>query len=269
MPRIHLIIPTVTKFQFAESLRLRFAETFPTLTITESWIEHGPASIESEFDELLAGPATVIEAIRVERETDADAIVIICMGDPALLQTREAVSIPVFGIGETAMHYACMFGHKFSVLPTKERRRSTYEHHALLYGISHKLASVRPTGIPVLAIDHNFENTFKTLMDKATAAVENDHADTIVLGCGCFQDVDRKMEIALENKFGVYIPVIDAVPITVLTAASSVLCNLRHSKKAYDFPPEKTFIGMQGLIGTENQGGILPSFNKDRFKKKQ
>lgn len=264
MPNIHLIIPTTTQFQFAEGLRKKFA-AFENLKITESWITEGPASIESEFDELLAGPATVIEAMRVERETDADAIVIICMGDPALMQTREAVSIPVFGIGETAMHYAAMFGYKFSVLPTKERRRSTYEHHAHLYGLGDKLASVRPTGIPVLDIDESFDKTFAVLMDRASAAIEQDHADVIVLGCGCFKDLDRKMEAALREKFGQYIPVIDAVPLTVLSALAAVSCDLRHSKRAYDFPPEKIFKGIPKLHGTEENGGIKPAFIKNRL----
>mgnify|MGYP003320815669 CR=1 FL=1 len=43
------------------------------------------------------------------------------MGDPGLQGARECVSIPVIGPCETAMHFASMLGHKFSVLTVLER----------------------------------------------------------------------------------------------------------------------------------------------------
>lgn len=238
MPTIHMIVPTTTKFDFLDYVAPFVAGT--DIQITQSHIDMGPASVESEYDELFCGPNVVINAIQAQND-GADAIVIICMGDPALAQAREAVNIPVFGPGETAMHYAAMLGHKFSVLPTLERRRATYEHHAKLYGLESKLASVRPTNVPVLDISSN-PNTKKILVDCALAAIEQDHADVIILGCGCFKDLDKEMEEELRQR-GHHVPVIDAIPLTVLTAATVVKVGLRHSKKAFPFPPEKTMLG--------------------------
>jgi Asp/Glu/hydantoin racemase len=44
------------------------------------------------------------------------------MGDPGLNAGKEAVDIPVLGIGQTSMNYAKNLGDKFSILPTLERR---------------------------------------------------------------------------------------------------------------------------------------------------
>jgi allantoin racemase len=238
MVQVHLIIPTTTEFEFAEGLRHLEG---PDLGITQSHISRGPASVESEYDELFCGPAVVENAIRAQND-GADAIVIVCMGDPALHAAREAVSIPVVGLGETAMHYAAMLGHKFSILPTLERRRVAYESKARLYGLDSKLASVRPTNIPVLDIDHDPHSTLGRLVDCAAAAVVEDGADVIILGCGCFQDMDRMMERLLLER-GLAVPVIDSTPLAVLTAAAIARTGLSHSKRAYPAPPLKTMTG--------------------------
>ncbi|WP_029548387.1 aspartate/glutamate racemase family protein [Rhizorhabdus wittichii] len=234
MVTVHLVIPTTTKFEFAGVLRHLEG---PDLKLTQSHISRGPASIECEYDELFAGPEVVADAIRAQN-AGADAIVIICMGDPALHAVREAVSIPVLGIGETAMHYAAMLGHKFSVLCTLDRRKANYEMKARLYGLDSKLASVRPTNIPVLDIHGDYESTLDRLVECAAAAIVEDGADVIVLGCGCFQDMDRMMEDRLRAR-GLAVPVIDSPPLTILSAAALARTRLTHSKHAYPTPPAK------------------------------
>lgn len=245
MAKIHFVIPTITRFDM-----LPYAQPFEKfgLTFTQSHIDMGPASVESEFDELFCGPDTVIKAIEAEA-SGAEAIIIVCMGDPALDQAREAVAIPVIGPGETAMHYAAMLGHKFSIIPTLERRISTYEHHARKYGLESRLASVRPACISVLAIEED-PNVLLTLVAKAEAAVVEDHADVIILGCLGFQNLDKKIQAALAEK-GHHVPVIDALPLSIMTAATLVRAGLSHSPKAYPLPPAKTFGGYK-----------IPPFNK-------
>lgn len=245
MAKIHFVIPTTTKFDM-----LPYAKPFEKfgLSFTQSHIDWGPASVESEFDELFSGPDTVIKAIEAEK-AGAEAIIIVCMGDPALHQTREAVSIPVIGPGETAMHYAAMLGHKFSIIPTLERRISTYEYHARKYGLESRLASVRPACVSVLEIEKD-PKIFEILLAQAEAAVVEDHADVIILGCLGFQNLDRKIQAALADK-GLHVTVIDALPISIMTAATLVRANLSHSPKAFPLPPAKAFGGYR-----------IPPFNK-------
>ena len=96
------------------------------LNISHSQIEIGPASIETEFDEAMCQPDTILKIIDAENE-GCDAAVIDCMGDPGLKGARECVSIPVVGPCETAMHYASMLGHKFTVLTVLERTKPLIE----------------------------------------------------------------------------------------------------------------------------------------------
>lgn len=238
MVTVHLIVPTTTEFEFAEELRHLEG---PDLRITQSHLSQGPETVESEYDELFSGPGVVANAIRAQNE-GADAIVIVCMGDPALHATREAVSIPVLGIGETAMHYAAMLGHKFSILPTLDRRKMAYESKARLYGLESKLASVRPTNISVLDIYTDRGAAVDRLVDCAAKAVTEDGADVIVLGCGSFQNMDRMLEDLLLKR-GLAVPVIESTPLTVLTAAALARTKLSHSKHAYPAPPPKKMTG--------------------------
>ena len=79
MKNIRLVCP-ITSQGFRRLEDLKAAEG-PGFEISLSQIEAGPASIECEFDEMLAVPDTVAKIIQAERE-GADAVVIDCMGDP-------------------------------------------------------------------------------------------------------------------------------------------------------------------------------------------
>src|SRR3546814_9887298 len=75
--RIHLVTPIVTE-------GIRTLDDVADLngnglSITQSLIAAGPASIECEFDDAMAVPGIVAEAIAAER-AGADAVSIDCMG---------------------------------------------------------------------------------------------------------------------------------------------------------------------------------------------
>ena len=187
---IRLVCPITTKgFRRLEDLKPLEG---PGYTISLREIDAGPASIESEFDEMLAVPDTVAKIIAAERE-GVDAVVIDCMGDPGLKPAREAVKIPVLGPCETSMHLAAMLGHKFSVITVLHRLRPLFEDSAKIYGLYQTLASVRSVEIPVLDLEGNFEATTKALTQQAILAVEEDQADAIIFGCtgmlGCAEGV--------------------------------------------------------------------------------
>jgi allantoin racemase len=119
------------------------------ITVTQSVIASGPASIESAFDEAIAVPPTLAE-IEAAAQSGAAAIVINCMGDPGLAAARELVSVPVLGPGQTSMHLASLLGHRFSILTVLDQLVSVDEEKAATYGIAGRLASVRSVGIPVI-----------------------------------------------------------------------------------------------------------------------
>lgn len=234
MPHIHLLVPTTTPFDFLAHVGRFTAGT--DIVLSQSHAAAGVASIESELDELFAGPDTVKRAIEAQNN-GADAIVIVCLGDPALAQARQAVTIPVLGPGQTAMLHACLLGNRFSIIPTLENRKADYRKHARLYGLEGNLASVRPANVPVLDIDRT-ENLEDVLVARALEAIEQDEADTIILGCGCFKDIDKAVHARLQDH-GHDVPVIDAIPLTVLIAFALVRSGYTHGKTAFPFPARK------------------------------
>ena len=146
---IHLITPIITEgVRTLDDVSPLMSDE---LSITQSLIATGPASIECEFDEAMSVPGIVVEALKAER-AGCDAIIIDCMGDPGMKVAREMVSIPVLGPAETSMHVAAMLGHRFSVVTVLDAVVPMLENLATVYGVGGKLASVRSIGIPVLGL---------------------------------------------------------------------------------------------------------------------
>jgi allantoin racemase len=241
--RIHLITPIVT--EGIRTLDDIAAFNSADLSITQSLIATGPASIESEFDEAMSVPGIVAEAIAAER-SGADAIIIDCMGDPGLNAAREVVSIPVLGPSETSMHLAAMLGHKYSVVTVLDSVIPMIENLAKIYGTSEKLVSVRAIDIPVLELEAAPERLIAELATASVAAVEEDGAHAIVLGCTGFLGCAEGITAALESK-NYNLPVIDPIPSTVCVAAGIVRAGLTHSKRTYAQPRSKDLKGYPSI----------------------
>lgn len=241
--RIHLITPIVT--EGIRTLDDVAALNSADLSITQSLIGNGPVSIECEFDEAMSVPGIVAEAIAAER-SGADAIIIDCMGDPGLNAAREVVSIPVLGPSETSMHLAAMLGHKYSVVTVLDSVVPMIENLAKVYGTNEKLVSVRVINIPVLELEAAPEKLMGELAKASLAAVEEDGAHAIVLGCtgflGCAEAVGKALEAKNHD-----LPVIDPIPATVCVAAGIVRAGLTHSKRTYARPRSKDLKGYPSI----------------------
>ena len=211
------------------------------LKITSRGIDIGPSSIECEYEEAMSQPDTILKIIDAENE-GCDAAVIDCMGDPGLKGARECVSIPVVGPCETAMHYASMLGHKFTVLTVLERTKPLIENLAKIYGVSSKLASATSVDIPVLELENDMDYTIKQMTEKAIHAIKKDNADVIIFGCtgmlGCAETIEKNL---INNGYNV--PVIDPIPLAVNSAYVLSKLKLSQSKKCYPQPPEKGMVG--------------------------
>lgn len=67
------------------------------------------------FMDALEVPSLCKQAIEAEKE-GADAVIVVCTCDPGVRFMRQIVDIPVIAEFESALHMACMMGHKFGVL---------------------------------------------------------------------------------------------------------------------------------------------------------
>lgn len=237
--RIELITPITTKG--IRNLDEVIPYMRPDLTITHSLIEQGPASIESEFDEALSVPDTIRKAIDAEQR-GANAIIIDCMGDPGLHACREAVTIPVVGPGQTAMHVAALLGHRFSFITVLDRLRAMVGKLVASYGLAETYASFRAVDIPVLDIGHDLQSLNAALAREAIAAVRQDQADVIILGCTGFLGCASAMRASLLQA-DCDVPVIDPIPLAVQMADALVKTGLSHSKRTYPAPGAKRVVG--------------------------
>lgn len=236
---IHIITPIIT--EGIRSLDDIAPYASDALKFTHSLLDRGPSSIECEYDEALAVPDTIEKCIEAENN-GADAIVIDCMGDPGLKPCREMVSIPVLGPGETSMHMAAMLGTRFSFITVVDGVVPMIRNLVKIYGLSDKFASTRVIDMPVLEIENDLEKTQNLLAEASLKAVREDGADAIILGCtgflGCADKIIERLN--MEN---LDVPVIDPIPLTVLTASALVNVGLSHSKKAYARPRDKLVVG--------------------------
>lgn len=195
--------------------------------------EHGPVSIESAYDEALAGPPT-LELVQRANEEGYDAVVLACFSDPALDAAKEISHIPVVGIEEATMHVAAMLGHKFSITTGSRSRVPTREIHTLLRGVDSSYASTLVMGMPVLEMDANPEEAKARILELSRKAVEEDGAEVIILGCaglaGYAEDVERELGVV----------VLDPTSVAFKIAEAFADLGLRHSKVArYSVPPVK------------------------------
>jgi allantoin racemase len=234
--RLHVVTP-VTRTKTIDRTSLA-AGLGPDITVTHSQIQAGPASIESEFDEALAVPATLAE-VRAAAGSGARAVVIDCMGDPGLQAAREVVDVPVLGSGQTSMHLAAMLGHKFSILTVLDRLVHIDEEKVARYGLSARLASVRSADIPVLGLDSDKDRLIVALTRQALRAVRDDGAHVLILGCTGMLGLAAHLACALADGDVHDVPVIDPLPATLQVAAALARSGLSHSKHTYPYPPVK------------------------------
>jgi len=195
--------------------------------------EHGPVSIESAYDEVLAGPPT-LELVRQANEEGYDAIVLACFSDPALDAAKEISDIPVIGIEEATLHVAAMLGHKFSIMTSLSRRVPTREVHARLRGLESAFASAPAMNMPVLEMEANPVKAKARILELARKAVQEDGAEVIVLGCaglaGYAEDIERELGAV----------VLDPASVAFKVAEAIADLGLRHSKVGhFARPPVK------------------------------
>jgi allantoin racemase len=193
----------------------------------------GPASIESEYEAALVVPE-LTERVRRAQADGFHAVIVGCFSDPGLDALRELVTIPVIGPGSAAVHLAAQLGTRFAILSPLDGRRGAVQTRMRALGLDAKLASVRAVGMTVLDVARQREAVLDRLADVGRAALRDDHADVLVLGCmsmgflGITEDLGKRLGV----------PVVNPVTAALATAETVVQMGLSHSTLAYPVPPK-------------------------------
>lgn len=199
-------------------------------------IREGPSSIESAYDEQLAGPEVVREVVRADKE-GADAVIIWCADDPALDAAREVVRIPVVGPGAASLYVAAMLADRFTVITVVEQLASSVWRHVQTMGLGGRLSSVRAIDIPVLGIEDDGQETFLRMAREAEEAVREDGAQAIVLGCMGMINLSERLTTHLQTN-GMPIPVVNPAIASLKVAEMLVSLGLSQSKLSYAPPSQ-------------------------------
>ncbi|MEP0565477.1 MAG: aspartate/glutamate racemase family protein, partial [Paracoccaceae bacterium] len=119
------------------------------------------------------------------------AIIIACFDDTALNAARKLATCPVIGIGQAAYHLAAIAGERFSVVTTLDVSVPILEANIQAYGLAGHLGKVRASGVPVLALEDDPHAARSQVVAELKSAAEEDHIDSVVLGCGGMVDIDQ------------------------------------------------------------------------------
>jgi allantoin racemase len=219
-----LVVNPNTSASMTDRLRRELeAVKAPGTEMTVTNPDQGPAAIESEEDEARAIPPML--ALIRDQAPGHDAVIVACFSDPGLEQARQLVSIPVVGIEESSLHLACQLGRRFTILTSRAARVPAKIEHVARLGLSSRLASVRPLEMGVLEMDTDPDRARARVMDVGAAAVRDDGAEAIVLGCAGLAGHARETGLALG------LPVIDPSPVALATAEMLVRLRLTNGRR--------------------------------------
>jgi len=120
-----------------------------------------PPSRRHRTTELRCAVDVVKNAIRAERE-GYDAFLLGHFQDSGLWDARSAVSIPVIGLGETAMLHACTLGRKIALITIHPIHIPYHEDQILRYGLQQRV-------VHVSAVESNASDYVTAFGDPAAA----------------------------------------------------------------------------------------------------
>jgi allantoin racemase len=186
---------------------------------------NGPPSIESRFDEIVSAYWTLDCVMQVAPQYDG--VVVACYGPhPAIEGIREATDLPTLGIMEASVLYALPLGSTFSIVTTSPRWQPLLEDGIVLLGVESRCASVRSSSLAVLDLDRlPPAEVCARLAAEAKAAVEEDGAEVILLGCAGMAGLQESVAVAAG------VPVVDAVWAGVVMTGALARAGARTSKR--------------------------------------
>jgi allantoin racemase len=171
----------------------------------------------------------ILRGVMDAEKAGYDVAFIRCGNDPAVRESREAVSIPVVGMSEAAMHFACQIGARFALIGVDAKSAPLVERNLRLFGLENRAISRRPVRHPegeafqqvvrqgplwFDSPDYVREHVIPAFEQVAHACIE-DGAEVIVTACALYS----ALTLAGYRKIGgTEVPVVESVAVGVKTA---------------------------------------------------
>ena len=184
----------------------------------------GAASVESHAEEVWGALGVMGEVEAGERD-GVDGYVVACFGDTGVHAARERARGPVVGMTEAALYAAAALAHTFTIvtLPPRTRAHSLRVLHET--GLGHR-CTVRAVAVAVLDLEREADAVRPALLAEARRALDQDHAEALILGCAGLSELVAPLEAELG------VPVVDGVLAGLKMAEGLVAAGLRTSKRS-------------------------------------
>jgi allantoin racemase len=192
----------------------------------------GGTVLDSGYEDALAA-AFVLEAAHAAEEDGFDAVCINTVTDTGIEAVRSRLAIPVVGAGEASFLTACALATRFSIVTLWDRWTSAYRKVLTRHGLLGRLASVRHIDTrPDLAalLTGKEEVVFAALEQAARRAIEEDHAEALVLGSTTMYQSHRYLAERLP------VPVVNPALVGYVHCEGLLDLGLTHSKLAFPAP---------------------------------
>ena len=147
--------------------------------------------------------------------------------------------IPVIGPGAASLHVAAQLGTRISLLTPAGRGYGRVAARMRALALGALLASVRGIGLSVMDLARQAPGALDKAAEAARAAVEEDRADVLVLGCMSMAFLPGICE-DLSARAGV--PIVNPVVAALKTAEMVAGMGLAQSKAAYPVPKPQQMV---------------------------
>jgi Asp/Glu/hydantoin racemase len=204
MARILLINPNTSERTTEMMLAVARPLLPPDMTLRGLGAASGVAMIVDEAG-LAAGAAEVVR-IGTAEALHSDAVIVAAFGDPGAGTLQAMLPIPVIGIGEAAIRDAAANGRRFGIATTTPLLVRSIETCVRRLGLGGMFTGVRVPGGDPLALAADPAAQEDALAAAATACIEEDGADSVIIGGGPLSATAAR----LRHRFG--IAIVEPVP---------------------------------------------------------
>ncbi|WP_327437747.1 aspartate/glutamate racemase family protein [Pseudomonas donghuensis] len=194
-------------------------------------LEQGSPSIENRLNLSENAPAVVALAQRLEQE-GFDGIWLSDFDMCGVEAAREVIDIPIIGGFPTSAFTALGLCQRFSIITILQSTLALQQGHVATYGQSNNFASIRAIDCPVARLS-DVDVVLVKALEAGLAAVREDGAQALLLGCTGFMGVAERLSRLLEQDLGCYVPVLDPNQCGFSFLLSLVRMGLRPSRLCY------------------------------------
>lgn len=229
-PSVAYLVPGVGLDGAELDRRERIANDLTVGEVSVLDVDSGPLTVESAVEEAWAAVAALIRADEIESEFDA--LVIGCFGDPGLRPLRELLEIPVVGPAQSTFYTAAQLADRFGWLTILDSTIPVTHEQAREYGLADRCVSVRSVDAPVSSIDHEADELVDRMIHTGRLAIEEDGAAALFPGCMSLSFAQRHREIEAELD----VPFLDPARIALEQATVWARHGLSASSRSYPEP---------------------------------